>query len=501
MEVKTIMSNSDPISSVIMHIFKLICSLGPLLQYLFTLRSNIQKKTKKAKRARIANKKYYNLFMVTIVLPLRLSKCVLILLVVLALISFWGGISQLINIDNEMISKIFEFSLVIVFAYALLAVFVHFNVFAFLLVHCLKIFRYVKRSPGWINAYWFLEDSNNYPMLLNESSIERLANSILEDIRLRGADAIKFQAPFSCSNNNNSKANYLLFLCSIEDCVHSYDNRDTNILNECYKYLKNCSCLDEDVFCLRNLKELHSENKNFYEYLLGLKESFQSSSDQKGSLPDRLEYQQDINSTFNRLIKEYNGEAIRMACNILGLYTPKALSENLKRFERMKRDSIRGLYYKLSRRNNIWPKFSKYPFKYFFNNGIAILLLNSHSIKTDITLSKIWRDDHFIHLVYKAESEVVKVVFNRLKNDIGSSIVEEINQFFDANFNIKLNEASLWQITDIVDLWLFDHTRNYCLMDDKKDQCSLKQSGFCSCDDKDPIWKLNQSKDIIKAGG
>jgi len=166
----------------------------------------------------------------------------------------------------------------------------------------------------------------------------------------------------------------------------------------------------------------------------------------------------------------------------------------------MKSDSIRGLYYKLSLRNNVWPKFSKYPFEYFFNNGIAIILLNSNCIEVGNDNKEIQKDKHFINLIYRAESRAVEIIFNRLKGDVGNSIVKELNQFFMANFNINLSDVTLWQITDIVDLWLFNHARSYCLTDSQKDECSLKQSGSCYCGDDVPVWKLNQSKDIIKAG-
>lgn len=474
------------------------------------------------------------LYNITLKMPLRSLYILLIIVAIWSFITLGMSIfyHNLNNTDQaSWMNSVLDYSLWQLPAALLFAFLAYTNLGSRLLLSLTKLFGINRFKPGWINAHWQLNPpADNYAANVNIGNCQRLAKTVLEKVIQETAPP-KLQAPYLESTDTDEIANYLLIMGAIESHIGRIYYGDASTLKNMQKYLVWAAETERRPFKPSEIINHAKRKESFYNTLYSLGKGKQA---QVGNLPYDPPIKESVDKIVVQLAGKYKGKGSNLAkpfslgwcfkdvvnrvvARLAGkdkgkgshLAKPfslewrpsaKAVLQRLGKFDTYNvGEEYRLVFLKQFIRTGIWPNMDPCPFPFPYNDGIAILLLNSGCITTPADLSFILRDDNFRDLVRFTEDQVIKACYKILK--LNSTDSATIN-FCKAVFKCEPNNVPQWSFIDRVDTFLFDHTKQYCIPKSKGLQlaapCQLiSHNNICYCMSASQKW-LRRGNSLIK---
>ncbi len=483
------------------NIYRLFGYLISLLGTLFFAIPKMQREYKWSNQAKIQVGSPDWIYALIILFPIRLFAALIFLCFVVIIIGIIAIVLLIYNISpHPFLISILDNALWIVVATSILAILVYFNLLSRGLLLVTKFLDHLRFKAGWVNSNWQIHHYKEFFALNTDiSHCERLANSIYRQIKSQGSELLFEQLIEPKNLTQDELANFLLFKCVIESCIHQLYTRDREILSKSQAYLAWAAETPAGPFQPSKIIAHTAADESFYKTLLELPNDKSLAGLQpQGSLPGDPTFYNTVQSVLKQLARKFKGKGSRLAIDLLHRRgSPIVLLSRLRKFDRFSQpgdEAMRRLFLKLSTRMRIWPNLDPGPFLYPYNNGIATLLLNSGCIVSPVDLKFIEIDEDFKNLVAGSESIIIEICYKMVHDSKDQGIVS----FCQQKLNCDPSQIELWGFQDFIDLWLYSHTRQFCSVrtNDKTGKslgCVLAagNEAACFCDSDEVYWHLD----------
>jgi hypothetical protein len=390
-------------------------------------------------------------------LPSLLTVCGLATIVGLALIALVGGVAVSRITDQKvypMLHKthwavpvtLFENSLLILFAYVLLAVVVYFDIPQYIALGLTSAWRY---RPGWISAHRVLTEGG--PLNIDLQACRAASNTVFEAMANGSFQYEEDRAAVPQGLQPDELANCLLIACTIESECHDLK-----------KQIKKFAPLYSAVAAIGagGTRPLSSkaiaafDNNTFYAHIRSLE------LPDAAVLPDDQSIHIAVNEVVRLLSAKYKSSALRLAYSwvpICSASLPRVDGKlkAMPSFAGDRRKSMRDLFLKLAVRWQIWPSAAPGPFTYGFNRRIAALLLNLRCITVRREDEALDIDEDVKRLVAETEMQIV----DQLKVFIDSGSDKRTTELCKSRFGSAPSGVPMWRLSDEVDYFLFNQAR------------------------------------------
>lgn len=340
----------------------------------------------------------------------------------------------------------------------------------------------------------------SYSINIDKVRCKQLADQVFQHIRReQSPNPGEHRDLQDITLTESEKANFILFLAAIErQTVHLYP-RNRSILPQMWDAILTLAQSSEHPLSPATLKTYVQEGKILYTELRTRSEPDES------PLPESAIISDTIQKVMERLVKSYDGDALKLAKVkavvpivkqpiVFGKPTIPGLDLGLQTFEIFQGDEAeqyRTVYLKVASRNNIEPIPSYFPYPYSTN--VARLLLNSGCLPAAAKVDVIEADVHFRRLVAVAEDNVIRQVHEMIRE---SATDQATRTLCKTVFNSDPLSLEYMRIAHYLDVWLWHHSNTFCAKIDRDHSgqtvgCNLLQHGRCLCDDTASPWILD----------
>ncbi len=365
----------------------------------------------------------------------------------------------------------------------LLALFAYLEIWTRVGVLFLRRFGKLRFHPGCINASWQVEETEGIKaMNVSPTNCEALGIAILDCVSAQKDPPGEMAPALPPGTDTSVIANYVFFGCVIEHYVHQLF-REPGRLNAMWRYLAWAANLPEQPLgpvCVIAHETIQRDG--YFAVLQALSDSHSNKS--WGELPVAPKIADAVNQAAGWLASKYAGNARELSKSVLRRSSsPNVVWDNLASVEPFRSSTdLRSLFLKLAMRMQVWPDMEPGAFLFPYYSGLPVLFLNAGCLVVAQGVQRIDPDDAWRALVASTEEKIIEAAYRQFQmNSSDRRIVDLSRRFFDSD----PAAVDKWSFTDFLDLWLFDHTRNFCKVESAKEapvSCSLRRGiNECFC--------------------
>lgn len=385
--------------------------------------------------------------------PLRLAYFLLVSVLILSLLALSGGIFSLNKQQPPMLlNTLFENSLLLTLVFTALAVLIHLNGIARLMLMISRAFRLWDRdllyNPGWINAYWHIcREEGAVPINTNLGSCRTVSNDFLTNAAIGEANYDVHRATKPVGLSVDELANFLIITNAIEAAAHQLDVGEKIGFQAFYQQLGETAAMPEKLFAPATLIDLDAKNRSLYARLREL----------IPELPDVVAIDTVVKRLVVSLVNQYSGQAIKLAKGRIRLgFDGDVLKSRLQRLHPFDDSQpMQAQVIKLGIEWNVWPGMQPGPFCYPFSQRVASLLLNLGCLRTRPNEKSIPCDEEFIRLSAWTLDRIVDGVLDLLRNNFDPRVI----QFCQRRFGCPPSDVERRVVCREVDYFLWVQSR------------------------------------------
>jgi hypothetical protein len=369
----------------------------------------------------------------------------------------------------------------------LLTLVVYFNPIPRFLVWLTFWLDHLRFTHGWANAKWQLSHYKAFfAMGLSEDQIEYLANGLIAEVIRNGKAFQPAQIPEPVGLSPSERANYLVIGCAIEEQLHRLYPNEAKRLVESWNYLANAAIVASRPFSPTFLATHAKTNAYFDQLMTALPNQLADAV-----LPQDPAIRQRVNAVASWLVRKLKGDGARLAAAWLtGHSSVTAISRRLSGLKEFQ-GGMMAVLLKVSVRMGIWPDLQVGAFRYAYSDGLGILLINAGCLVPPSDAKEIETDPCFKDLVAGTEDQVIARALQILAQPQPSP---EAMATARRIFNVTSpSDIETWRFQDYADLFLWSHSREFCVKRIHKSGvdlgCQLARSGSgCACDRTEQTW-------------
>ncbi len=429
----------------------------------------------------------------------RLMSFLLYILFIISIYFLFSNICGLISVDktptqHSLLSSLLEYQIYISLVLLLINFELQEKLISNLLLKILKLIPRVRNSVGWICAENFINVHNfNWMGVFDDEKINTIGSDIqkilLEEGKTQQRHSAYFELYFQAPTLDKQKlpiieiANYVFIGVVFESFSRLYQGAKRAQYQLFWKELAKVAYADKKPFSINFIKTCVIEKKDYIEELINL----------GANMPNDVAIRDGVNNEINRLVKKYDGNAYQLAfIPFFNKVSKMLLFVRLRRFKEISRSSknqrITQLFVKIAARNEIWKKLYLKDIQYPFNAGIAAFILNTRCLKILDHVTRIKIDKSFEVLVKSTLNRIVKSFSDLIHSPYIKIPEKDVIEFI---FGRKLIDIKDYHIFDLIDLWIYNHAKRFCLEASKSDnindvttECPIKKitGDKCYCE-------------------
>jgi hypothetical protein len=384
---------------------------------------------------------------------------------------------------------------------ALLALFVYFEIWTRVGLVILRRFGQSRFHPGCINAGWQVGETGGIKaMNVSPTNCEALGIAILDCVSAQKDPPGEMAPALPRGTDRSVIANYVFFGCVIEHFVHQL-HLPPQSLNGMWRYLAWAATATEQPLNPSRVVEYGATQRGrYFAALQAVGDSH--TGERKGELPVVAQIAEAVNQAAAWLASNYAGSARELAKSVLRpTPSPNVVWENLASAEPFRSSiDLRSLFLKLAMRMQVWPEMRPGAFLFPYYAGLPVLFLNAGCLVVSQDVQRIDPDEGWRSLVAATEEKIIEGAYRQFQiQSTGQRIIDLSHRFFHCD----PANVDKWSFTDFLDLWLFDHTRNWCKVQSAAETptpCSLKREGNeCFCVGRPGRWYRDRVSFLWKA--
>lgn len=429
--------------------WRFIGCIVPLIGSAIQMWGTIQKRSNWINRSEQTVNRLGSPFTILDKVPLRISRFLLIAVLILSLFALYGGVLISTNKPPKRIfAFLFENSLWLTFSFLTLAVVTYLNGLArlFLIVSRIagSLWPSLTYHPGWINAYWHIRlEEEAVPINTNINGCEQVANDYVKAVAIDGVDYGKHRATKPPTLSGDELANFLVITNAIESELHRFNLGDKILFANLYSYLGEAGQKPERPFSPPTLSDSITNKVPLYRLLRKL----------IPTLPDEPAIETMVTKLVSVLVVDYSARALGLAKISMSMEADSAVLDS--RLQQLPAftdtQAMRAQVIKLGNEWNVWPGMKPGPFIYPFSKSVARLLLNLDCIRTRPDVKTIPCDDEFSRLTAWTLDRIVDGVLKVFKDNTDDRIVD----FCNSRFGCPPSDVQRWSVSREVDYFLW----------------------------------------------
>jgi hypothetical protein len=384
-----------------------------------------------------------------------LYRVVLLLISVASLAAILGFIGKLAQVGPlTPLANFFDnYAIFIVVVWGLVGIVGYTNLLSYVLLTVSAIFKRLRLSPSWINAWWFSVPTHNpIPIVIRPSGVSNVSDWILERLA-EGQGDNPNRAKKPAGLTDDERANAALFGCLLEQqhYIRGWTKRAWGAFYDC---LSSIRFGDSSAFSPHIIRDF-DETSSFFEAVRNELNPCLIAAGQE-EIPQSAGAAEDMQEALRLLKEEYKGSAANLARSRM----PCTQANMLRAFRRARKfpcfdnDSMRPQCLKLMLVWDVWPEIEPGTFIYPFASNLAAFLVDRRVLITFNDVNMLPFKEGPTHAIFR---EAMRQIVEKVGHHMSTSTINAYQQYRQKLQNGTTHPLE-WEIAYETDFFLWSYS-------------------------------------------